>query len=649
MAIQTANIPPDNVVVLPRLLQAEWGAGLSAAIQAAGLAKSQLEGFNIFSRISKTWAQATSGAASPSFVIPVNVKTNDFMLVQVTTVSGTTITTPSGWTIIRTDVASGGTGPVTQSLYFRYAAGTAGQLSTDGGTTVTFTLSNTATATAASLLVYGGVALSSAVNVQGSASSSVNGTTATAGALTTTVANAYVIQLIGADAALATQTFSTPATYTARASNGQAGWQQTNEVVTSAAFDVPQPVAGTTGTPAITLGTTGSWVVQTIALTPAISGANAFVPTATAVAGGSLTVSTTYYYRVSAVSGSNNGTGVTLPCVEVSAATAGANLSVQLAWTAVPNAVGYQIFGRATGAELLIAQVAGSATTYTDTGAITPLGAMPTVDTSADSGQAIWGACPNYSATNTKYMYEVFQFTDSLQSTSPVFIRFDYGTGSSSASTPQMWMQVGTTTNGTGTPVPAPQFPLSSTTSILLFGTGIWQSTANSPYYVDSDGGASLMMAGWVNAAGSGTPASCGGVALVERSREWDGTPNGDGVACVWASASVLGSYQMLLITNSTLFTSSGSTTSSPTGQMISVAAGSPNLIATVGSTIYVFPFFLGVTPKMSGPSKHIVTAYLSDIASGASFTITHFGASHTFLKSNSPLPTGHMMCFRTA
>lgn len=97
----------------------------------------------------------------------------------------------------------------------------------------------------------------------------------------------------------------------------------------------------------------------------------------TAGTGGSL-VPATYYYRVSALS----ATGETLASTETSQVVgAGTNTNtVTVNWGAVSNATGYKVYGRTTGAELLIATV-GAVTTYIDTGAITPAGALPAANT----------------------------------------------------------------------------------------------------------------------------------------------------------------------------------------------------------------------------------------------------------------------------
>lgn len=93
--------------------------------------------------------------------------------------------------------------------------------------------------------------------------------------------------------------------------------------------------------------------------------------------GGSL-VAGTYYYRVSAI----NAVGETLAFAEQSQVVpAGTSTNtVTVNWTAVSNATGYKVYGRDTGAELLIATV-GAVTTYIDDGSVTPAGALPASNT----------------------------------------------------------------------------------------------------------------------------------------------------------------------------------------------------------------------------------------------------------------------------
>ena len=91
---------------------------------------------------------------------------------------------------------------------------------------------------------------------------------------------------------------------------------------------------------------------------------------------------TTYGYRVSAIS----GTGETIASTETTTATGNATLSGTnyniVSWTPTAGAESYKVYGRTAGAELLIAGTTGAVyntalCSYNDTGAITPAGALP--------------------------------------------------------------------------------------------------------------------------------------------------------------------------------------------------------------------------------------------------------------------------------
>lgn len=98
---------------------------------------------------------------------------------------------------------------------------------------------------------------------------------------------------------------------------------------------------------------------------------------ATATTGGTLAAAT-YFYRVSAI----NAYGETLASAETSVVTTGTTSTTTVNWGAVANAAGYKVYGRTTGAELLMATL-GNVLTFTDTGAVTPAGALPTVNTTS--------------------------------------------------------------------------------------------------------------------------------------------------------------------------------------------------------------------------------------------------------------------------
>lgn len=98
---------------------------------------------------------------------------------------------------------------------------------------------------------------------------------------------------------------------------------------------------------------------------------------ATATTGGSIAASTDCTYRISAV----YPWGESAASAEVSITTGGSTATNEntLTWSALPaGATSANVYGRTAGGELLIANVLAGTLTYTDTGSVTPAGALPT-------------------------------------------------------------------------------------------------------------------------------------------------------------------------------------------------------------------------------------------------------------------------------
>lgn len=109
----------------------------------------------------------------------------------------------------------------------------------------------------------------------------------------------------------------------------------------------------------------------------------------TATTGGTLAAAT-YSYRVAA----KNAIGRTLASTATTITTTGSTSTVTVNWGAVSGATGYDVFGRVGGSELLIASV-GEVTAYTDTGSITPAGDLPAANTTATATNTVavnWGS-----------------------------------------------------------------------------------------------------------------------------------------------------------------------------------------------------------------------------------------------------------------
>lgn len=116
---------------------------------------------------------------------------------------------------------------------------------------------------------------------------------------------------------------------------------------------------------------------------PAVLGTSVVTPTPS-TSGGTLAAGT-YYYRVAALGDKGAETSAEVSAVVASGTTG----SVALAWTAAANETGgYEVFGRSQGAEELIGTVAhGASRAFTDTGSVTPDGALP-VDITATEAAA---------------------------------------------------------------------------------------------------------------------------------------------------------------------------------------------------------------------------------------------------------------------
>lgn len=108
----------------------------------------------------------------------------------------------------------------------------------------------------------------------------------------------------------------------------------------------------------------------------------------TADTGGTLAGSTTFEYQVAAL----NAAGETLASAPVTVTTGSttATSANTVAWPAVPGAASYDVYGRTSGSVALLANT--TSLSYTDTGSVTPSGALPTANTTAPATGLTSGA-----------------------------------------------------------------------------------------------------------------------------------------------------------------------------------------------------------------------------------------------------------------
>lgn len=108
-----------------------------------------------------------------------------------------------------------------------------------------------------------------------------------------------------------------------------------------------------------------------------------------ATTGGTLATGT-YGYRISAT----DAFGETLASAEVTVNVTGPTGAATGTWTNSPGTTGIKVYGRTPGGEQLLATL-GAVTTYTDTGAATPSGALPTAGSHQHAAESDEGGSSN--------------------------------------------------------------------------------------------------------------------------------------------------------------------------------------------------------------------------------------------------------------
>lgn len=136
----------------------------------------------------------------------------------------------------------------------------------------------------------------------------------------------------------------------------------------------------------------------------------------------------------------------------------------------------------------------------------------------SDTGQINWTTVTAPVAATTSQGYEIWRFNDSMQSTTPIYIKFEFGSGSTNATRPNVWTTIGTSTDGAGNITGttwAARSALNTTTN------GSSTSSRNYACY-NTDTGTFFMCFG----AGNGSAFS--GSVLISRAVDEDGVPDSE-------------------------------------------------------------------------------------------------------------------------
>jgi hypothetical protein len=241
----------------------------------------------------------------------------------------------------------------------------------------------------------------------------------------------------------------------------------------------------------------------------------------------------------------------------------------------------------------------------------------------SDTGQINTTTVTRQASTGTAAGYVILRFNDTLQSTSPIFIKLEFGTGATTLVTPAMWITVGTGSNGSGTisgttsgkcPIAANITP-ASTTAVYV-----------SRYCYSATMGAVCM----VNKMTSGNGAAAFGYFFLGRSTDSTGAPSADAYLLIAnAGAAATGASN----TQGNAINYSYNTSALVANGTASLWSFAPyNLTTTLvnGNVQLGAVWHLQPTVKVSG---NIAIALRTEFPDGATITIALLGSStYTFI-----------------
>lgn len=236
------------------------------------------------------------------------------------------------------------------------------------------------------------------------------------------------------------------------------------------------------------------------------------------------------------------------------------------------------------------------------------------------TGQVNWTTVAAPNATTTRD-YEVYAFTDALQATKPVFIRFNWaGYYSTSAVYSSLGFVVGTASDAAGT--------ISGNTATGQIIAYAAAPTSQTRYCYTSSDGSQLVLV--TQSFGPSTVPSTNnyeqlGMLVVERTRDGDGTPNGNGfMVFQWLATqetvtSVTNNWRYILPRSFDGLV----TTASANGSAVDFPAFMPGIGSSgngpktqyVGNNTLIWPVYTYTDPsQVTGPSRAVALHHVNDV-----------------------------------
>lgn len=251
----------------------------------------------------------------------------------------------------------------------------------------------------------------------------------------------------------------------------------------------------------------------------------------------------------------------------------------------------------------------------------------------ADSGQVNWAT---YSTVSS--FYEIFAFNDAAQATAPLYLKVDYLPSYPNG----INFSLGTATTGAGVltagNILQAAVPIETSSRPVSAVGRFWYGSGDGSYFT-------LQMNLQATATSTAAQGDSMAAIVIERTRDADGTPNGNGV-CMWqwqASLDALsgvttnGSFQCF---RSRYY---GDATTSQPAISYDYAVQMPNVAnnpSYAGSNATaIFPALTQAGPILGGASKAFALAYTADVPKQTVFSATHYGASSQWIAMGNATP----------
>jgi hypothetical protein len=243
----------------------------------------------------------------------------------------------------------------------------------------------------------------------------------------------------------------------------------------------------------------------------------------------------------------------------------------------------------------------------------------------ADTGQINTGTVNKSGSTSTAVGYAIFRFNDTLQSSSPIYLRLDFGNGSA-LSNPAVWLTVGTSTNGAGVlggvvvtqcACFVDQAPNSTSTTYL-------SRFVYNPTY------GFLAMAWKIGSNANGVYSAMGGF-IIGRSNDATGAATADAAFVITNSSTTSGNasggyLQCISFLNSALYPMSSGTPAWASDWQYLPFYQELSTTSLIGTNIQVGMTFY-TTPNIE-LSDHMAIAYLADIPVSTTVSMTLVGST---------------------